>query len=188
MPAATKLSADAAVESSDTVAEATAAKTPTKLATEGAKRTSVDKIVESEDITTSPTSASPTQAGESGDVASTEAQVLEVRRTSSIAKTKSKLSEATPAAESNTVFGEPASKIAVEESEVSPTIPPVRRQHRGSDIGEASPEEIRALERKLSIAEVDEEEDEEEEKDRKAGKYGTPVGVSSTDKAEKEAT
>jgi hypothetical protein len=189
VPAATKLSADAEVESSDTAAEVTAAKTPAQLATEGAKRTSVDKIAESEETTTSPTSASPTTAGESGEAASTEAQVLEIRRTSSITKFKSKLSEGTLATDSDTVPDKPAGKIAVKESEVSPTIPPVRRQHRGSDIGEASPEEIRELERRLSIQEVDEEDDEEDEQDRKAGKYASiAAGVSSTDKAEEAVT
>lgn len=207
-PAATKLSADAAVESSDTVTEATAGKTPAQLATEGAKRTSIDKIADSEETATSPTSASPTQAGDASEVASTEAQVLEVRRTSSITKTKSKLSEATPAAESDTVLSDAAtSKTAVEDSEISATAEPVSRKHRGSDIGEASPEEIRALEKKLSIPEEDEDdeeededdeddsdddddddEDEDEEQDAKKGKPSTTAGVSSTDKAEKEAT
>ncbi|KAK5063108.1 hypothetical protein LTR84_005184 [Exophiala bonariae] len=206
-PAATKLSADAAVESADTATEATASKTPAQLATEGAKRTSIDKIAESEDVATSPVSTSPTQAGDAGEAASTEAQVLEVRRTSSIAKTKSKLSEATPAAESDTVLSdETESKTAVEDSEISATAEPVTRKHRGSDIGEASPEEIRALEKKLSIPEEDEDDeeddddddseddddddddDEDEEPDLKKGKSTTTGGVGSTDKAEKEAT
>lgn len=201
-PAATKLSADAAVESPDTVAEVTAGKTPAQLATEGAKRTSVDKIADSEETTTAPTSAAPTQAGEAGEVASTEAQVLEARRSSSITKTKSRLSEATPAEESDTVLSGSASKTAVEDSEISPTVEPVTRKHRGSDIGEASPEEIRALEKKLSIPEEDEDEEEEEDDDdddsdeedevaepKKAGEATTAaVGVTSTDEAEKEAT
>ncbi|KEF57686.1 uncharacterized protein A1O9_05604 [Exophiala aquamarina CBS 119918] len=192
--AATKLSADAAVESSNTVTEATAAKTPIQLATEGAKRTSIDKIAESEPTATSPTSPSATQA-ESGEAASTEAQVLETRRTSSITKIKSRLSETTQAGESDTVFSDKGSKSAVEESEVSPTVPPAARKHRGSDIGEATPEEIRALEKKLSILEEDEDDDDEgededhdDDDDDEKVKDAKPAVVSSTDKAEAEAT
>lgn len=112
---------------------------------------------------------------------------MENRRTSSITKTKSRLSEGTLATDSDNVVGEPAGKVAVEESEVSPTIPPVRRQHRGSDIGEASPEEIRALEKRLSIPEEDEDDDEEEEYGKRS-KATTTVVVSSTDKAEEAVT
>ncbi|EXJ82550.1 hypothetical protein A1O3_06363 [Capronia epimyces CBS 606.96] len=181
VPATIKSSADAAVESPETAPNVTAAKTPAQLASEGAKRTSVDKISESEGETASPVIAESSSS-------STEAQLLEQRRTSSTTKTKSRLSESTPAEESETVLSEEAvssPSIAVPEFEVSATkSPPLERpprQHRGSDIGEASPEEIRALERKLSIQEVDEESDEEEEDEEK-------IKATSTDEAEQEVT
>ncbi|KAL2421885.1 hypothetical protein ABEF95_002484 [Exophiala dermatitidis] len=73
------------------------------------------------------------------------------------------------------------------------------RQHRGSDIGEASPEEIRALEKKLSIPEDEEEPDEEDEREKEEEnkwekenenhKAATATAaVAPTDEAELEAT
>ena len=201
VPAVTKLSADAAVDSPETVTEATATKTPNQLAAEGAKRTSVDKIATSE---SSPSSSDPTSP--TTEEPSTEAQLLEARRTSSITKTKSRLSEATPASESETVLEDkpatseaesepkPETKPAVPASEVSPVVPSATRKHRGSDVGEASPEEIRALERKLSIKEEPEEDEEEDddhdndsdEDEEEENKKAT--ALTSIDEAEKEAT
>ncbi|KAK6386213.1 uncharacterized protein PV06_06893 [Exophiala oligosperma] len=158
VPAATKLSVDAAAESPETVSEVTAAKTPAQLAAEGAKRTSVDKIAESEGATTS-TSSSDSEGQ------STEAQIVEQRRQSSITKLKSRLSESTPADQSETVLVDssptPKSETAVPKSEVSTDPPPVDmpKQHRGSDIGEASVEEIKEIEKKMSIPETTEESD-----------------------------
>ncbi|KAL6247458.1 hypothetical protein RBB50_005804 [Rhinocladiella similis] len=155
VPAATKLSVDAAAEAPETVSEVTAAKTPAQLAAEGAKRTSVDKIAESEGAAS--TSSSDSEGH------STEAQIAELRRQSSITKQKSRLSESTPADQSETVLLDPSpapkSETAAPESEVS-TDPPVDmpKQHRGSDIGEASVEEIREIEKKTSIPEAAEEE------------------------------
>lgn len=177
VPAAARLSTDAAVESPDTAAETTAAKTPAQLAAEGAKRTSVDKIAESD-------TATPDVDPDSSTSPSTEAQLVELRRSSSITKAKSRLSESTPAAESATVLEDSSAAIAVPESEVSATTsPPQRppRQHRGSDIGEASPEEIRALEQKLSIPEGDEDDDEDD-------KEAKETAVSSSDAVEEAVT
>lgn len=193
VPAATKLSAEAAVESPETATEVTAAKTPAQLAAEGAKRTSVDKIAGSEGDTTAPAAANE----EPSSLASTEAQVLEQRRASSVTKTKSRLSESTPAAESETVLSEEAvssPRLAVAEFEVSATQPPhfegAPRKHRGSDIGEASPEEIRELEKELSIEEADDEDalDEEEDSDTEKKEKAQAKGVTSTDEAEQKAT
>jgi hypothetical protein len=185
VPAATKVSVDAAVESPETATNVTAAKTPAQLANEGAKRTSVDKIAESEGEATSPVSDEASSS-------STEAQLLEQRRASSVTKTKSRLSESTPAEESQTVQSEEevscSSAIAVPESEVSAMTSPESRprQHRGSDIGEATVEEIRALEKKLSIQEEEEGSDEEDEAEARAREK--EMGVTSTDKAEEQAT
>src|SRR6201999_4487452 len=95
---------------------------------------------------------------------STEEQQLEMRRSSSVTKLKSRLSDVTPVAESHPVTAEPETKkpsspIAVPKPELSFLPKPAERprQHRGSDIGEASPEEIRALERRMSIPEEPEE-------------------------------
>jgi len=176
IPAATKLSTDAAAESPENAPEATAAKTPTQLAAEGAKRTSVDKIAEAEE---------ETGTGPKEDSASTEEQLLALRRSSGTTKVKSQLSESTPAEESETLL-EDKSTTAVHEAEVSATSLPSqvhpRRQHRGSDIGEASPEEIRALEKRMSI----EEEDEEDDADG-GGKEKEKV-VTSTNAVEEEVT
>lgn len=153
VPAATKLSSDAAAESAQTPHEVTAAKTPTQLASEGAQRTSVDKIADAE---------GETGSGPIEDSSSKEAQLLALRRSSSTTKTKSRLSESTPAAESETVL-EGKSTTAVPQAEVSAASLPSQvqapRQHRGSDIGEASPEEIRALEKELSIEEEDDDDE-----------------------------
>ncbi|KAJ9614253.1 hypothetical protein H2200_002389 [Cladophialophora chaetospira] len=179
------LSSEAAVSSPDTAAEVTAAKTPTQLASEGAGRASLGKIAESEDRRAS-------DSAEESQPTSNEEQQLEMRRQSSITNTKSRLSEVTPIAESNTVAGEEQpevvkspSPVAVPESEATNAEPAERpRQHRGSDIGEASLEEIRALEQKLSIPEENEESDEE----ASAPTITKADTVSTTDEAEKKAT
>lgn len=163
VPAATRLSADAATESADTAAEATAAKTPAQLASEGAKKTSVDKIADAE----VETGSKPKEDVSS----STQAQILELRRSSSTTKAKSRLSDVTPVEESETVL-EDKPIISVPESSSEQFSPSdsmsiqshQRRQHRGSDIGEASPEEIREIERRLSIQEEEEEDDDGEER------------------------
>ncbi|EXJ78410.1 hypothetical protein A1O1_08810 [Capronia coronata CBS 617.96] len=211
VPAATKLSAEAAVESPETAPNVTAAKTPAQLATEGAKRTSVDKIADSEAEATSPVHNQESSSSlSSSPSSSTEAKILEQRRASSVTKTKSRLSESTPAEQSETVLSEeasPTAPIAVPEFEVSATMSPPSegraRQHRGSDIGEASPEEIRALEKKLSIQEEDEGSDDEDAEgsaaveDKKGDSVVTKEKktepnekslVSSTDEAEQTAT
>ncbi|EXJ59454.1 uncharacterized protein A1O5_12079 [Cladophialophora psammophila CBS 110553] len=163
--AADRLSTEAAVESADTAKEVTAAKTPAQLALEGAARTSVDKIAESSDKLTA-------GGGEEAS-SSKEEQILEMRRSSSITTSKSRLNDVTPIEESDKVLAEQEetstasqSSIAVAENEISagsstslPQQAAPRRQHRGSDIGEATPEEIRALEKKLSIPEEDDDGD-----------------------------
>jgi len=90
-PNTDKTSTPASIEEPATAPEITATKTPAQLATEGAKRTSVDKIT---DITAEAEETSPH---------STEEQVLEAQRSSSVTKQKSQLSESTPADQSETV-------------------------------------------------------------------------------------
>ncbi len=180
--ASSNMSSEAALDSADTAARVTAAKTPAQLASEGAGRTSVDKIAESD-------SGAPVQE----QTTSTEAQQLEMRRTSSVTNTKSRLSEITPITESHTVAGEPASEsqpqqdylakpsssIAIPDGEVGATRTDRLRQHRGSDIVEADIEEIRAMEKKLSIPEESDEDDDD---------TGTAAKVSATHQVEKAAT
>jgi hypothetical protein len=211
VPAATKLSVDAAADSPDVAAEVTAAKTPALLAAEGAKRTSVDKIAEASAATSSedaPTIKSPT--GEDGSSSSsTEAQLVDLRRASSITKVKSRLSEATPAAESETVLedkptAEPAEAdaseakadttepepkaedtAAVPASEVSAAAdqaPPPPPRHRGSEEGVASAEEIKEIEQTLSSPE------DVEKKAAKEAPATTEPAVTSTDETEQPAT
>jgi hypothetical protein len=161
--AAARLSTEAAIDSGDGAAEVTATKTPAQLASEGASKASIDKIAESEDKLVS-------GAAELDNPKSTEQQQLELRRTSSITQTKSRLSEATPVAESDTVAAaskttSPSSSISAPgwQAEVDAKPTPAPRKHRGSDVGEASIEEIRALEQKLAIPEEDESEAQAEE-------------------------
>lgn len=187
VPATTKLSPDAAVESPETATEVTAAKTPAQLAAEGAKKTSIDKIAETGG------SAATTDTADSSSSPSTEAQLVEQRRQSSITKQKSRLSESTPADQSESVLVEedednkkPSSaeeQAAVPISEVSAD-PPVDmpKQHRGSDIGTASPEEIRAIEKETSIPESG------EEHDAPTVTTTEDKAVTSTDEVEGQAT
>ncbi|EXJ54043.1 hypothetical protein A1O7_09380 [Cladophialophora yegresii CBS 114405] len=181
--AAAKLSTEEAVTSADTAAEVTAAKTPAQLASEGAGRTSIDKIAESEDKLASGAAEMEQQPK------STEEQQLEMRRTSSVTKSKSRLSDVTPIAESDSIVAEPEesvkspSPVAVPEGEVSARPADMPRQHRGSDIGQASLEEIKALEKKMSIPE------EGDAGDDNVTSTTTKVpAVSTTDKAEEKAT
>ncbi|KAH0829793.1 hypothetical protein AYO21_06725 [Fonsecaea monophora] len=188
--AADRVGTEAAVESADTAAEVTAAKTPAQLASEGAARTSVGKIAESQDKIAVDTAEDRSP--------SKEEQILEMRRTSSVTKSKSRLSDVTPIEESDKVVAEPEetsttsqSSIAVPDNEVSAssstslsTQATLHKQHRGSDIGEASPEEIRALEKKLSIPE----EDDDDAEDAVETTQSKAAEVSSTDKAENAAT
>lgn len=189
VPATTKLSPDAAVESPETATEVTAAKTPAQLAAEGAKKTSIDKIAETEGA-----AATTTDTADSSSSPSTEAQLVEQRRQSSITKQKSRLSESTPADQSESVLVEededkkkPSSAeeqaAAVPTSEVSAD-PPVDmpKQHRGSDIGIASPEEIRAIEKETSIPESG------EEHDAPTVTTTEDKAVTSTDEVEGQAT
>ncbi|KIV98027.1 hypothetical protein PV10_01720 [Exophiala mesophila] len=228
VPAATKLSADAAVDSGEGVAAVTAAKIPSQLAAEGAKRTSVDKIAETENTTTttsdpslkSPTDeTTPSTSTSTSTPTSTEEQLLNLRRSSSVTKTKTKLSESTPAAESNTILATSSDSITDTTTETataeptkspsssasppavgpgsSPTtsLSPPPRKHRGSDVVDADVEEIRAMEKKLSIQEEDEEEDEEDEKEKakakaKADLQGeeSEAKITATDKLEDSVT
>jgi len=180
VPAATRISADAAAESPDMATEVTAAKTPAQLASEGAKRTSVDKIAESEGT------ASASSSDSEGP--STEAQLVEQRRQSSVTKQKSRLSVSTPADQSETVLEDSASPpqatgMAVPDSEVN-TDPPadMPKQHRGSDIGGADPEEIKELENNISIPEAP------EEGDVSKANAAKDKPVTSTDETEEQVT
>ncbi|KAK7887352.1 hypothetical protein LTR67_009772 [Exophiala xenobiotica] len=184
VPAATRLSADVAVESPDMATEVTAAKTPAQLASEGAKRTSVDKIAESEGTGTASASSSDSEGP------STEAQLVEQRRQSSVTKQKSRLSVSTPADQSETVLEDAeasppqATGMAVPDSEVN-SDPPVDmpKQHRGSDIGGANPDEIKELEKNISIPEEAEEGD-----DVPKTNAATDKAVTSTDETEEQVT
>jgi len=153
-----------------------------------------------------------------------------MRRTSSVTKTKSRLSDVTPITESETITAEPASETsteqpeseavaaepesdpaatqprgqtaanpetvkpsssaAVPEGEVSPIRADRPRQHRGSDIAEASIEEIRAMEKKWSIPEEGEEDEEDEDEADATKPVETTKAstVSATDGGEAKAT
>ena len=111
----------------------TAAKTPNQLAAEGAGKTSVDKIPDSESGA----------AGEIEPTSSREEALLQARRTSSITKTKTPLSTETA------VESSPSTKEHFE---------PPPRLHRGSSVSEASKEEIDSIEKAQMIPEEDEEE------------------------------
>jgi hypothetical protein len=111
----------------------TAGKTPAVLAAEGVRRTSFDKITDSESSTD--TETEPTK--------SVEESLLQARRTSSITKTKTPLSNET-ALESTPSLSEQ------QRFEERP------RTHRGSSVSEASKEEIECVERSNAIPEEDE--------------------------------
>jgi hypothetical protein len=125
-----------ASKESQRLTEIAASTTPTVLTAEGAKRTSVDKTVESESSIDA----------ESKSPKSTEESLLQVRRTSSITKNKTTL----------------ATETALEST---PSISEQRRfeerpkTHRGSSISEASKEEIEFVERSETIPEEDEDDE-----------------------------
>jgi hypothetical protein len=131
----TKLSR--ASEEPNASADVTAGKTPAALAAEGAKRTSLDKIVDSESSTDSETEPSK----------SVEESLLQARRASSITKTKTPLSNET-ALESTPSLSE---QRRYEERP---------RTHRGSSVSEASKEEIECVEKSNAIPEEDEDSEE----------------------------
>jgi hypothetical protein len=127
----TKLSK--ASEEPNASADITAGKTPTVLAAEGAKRTSRDKIADSESSTDAETEPSK----------SVEESLLQARRASSITKTKTLLSNET-ALESTPSLSEQ------QRFEERP------RTHRGSSVSEATKEEIECIEKSNAIPEEDE--------------------------------
>ena len=140
----------------------------------------MDKIAESEGT------ASASSSDSEGP--STEAQLVEQRRQSSVTKQKSRLSVSTPANQSETVLEEAASPpqatgMAVPDSEVN-TDPPadMPKQHRGSDIGGADPEEIKELENNISIPEAP------EEGDVSKANAAKDKPVTSTDETEEQVT
>ena len=155
----TKLS-KASEEPHASAAEMTAAKTPAVLAAEGAKRSSVDKIADSESSTD----------GESESPKSREETLLQARRTSSIVKKKTSLSNET-ALDSTPAL--PVEQQAVEERP---------RTHRGSSVSEASREEIEGVEKAQAIPEEDEgDEGEARVQEREEEKRKKEKGQASTD-------
>jgi hypothetical protein len=132
----TKLSK--ASEEPSASADITAGKTPAVLAAEGVKRTSFDKMADSESSTDAETEPSK----------SVEESLLDARRTSSITKTKTPLSNETAL--------ESTPSLAEQRFEERP------RTHRGSSVSEASKEEIECVEKSNTIPEEDEDEDDEE--------------------------
>ena len=138
--------------------EMTQAKSPAKLAAEGARRTSVDEISETEKTP----DASGIVGGGSETPASNEQQVADLRRTSSIAKAPSKLSE--------TQTQDQLPEVPLEEKEQQ-KFEERPKTHRGSSLSQASREEIREVEKRNSIEE-DPAEDDEEAMDPPTGKVG----------------
>jgi len=134
----TKLSK--ASEEPNASTDITAEKTAAVLAAEGARRTSVDKIADSESSTDAETDPSK----------SAEESLLQARRTSSITKTKMPLSNET-ALESTPSLSEQ------QRFEERP------RTHRGSSVSEASKEEIECIEKSNAIPEEDEDDEDGEE-------------------------
>lgn len=150
--------------------QTTQGKAPNQLAVEGAKRTSVDKIAE----TVKDADASGIVGGALETTTSTEQQVADLRRSSSIAKAPSRLAETQTQEE----IPEETSDVKEETSEVeekapeakeelreepggSPRFEPRPQTHRGSSLSQASKEEIREMEKRNSIAEEPMEDDEE---------------------------
>jgi hypothetical protein len=124
--------------------QTTEAKAPTQLAAEGAKRTSVDKIAETEKGTDA--------SGSSETPASNEQQVADMRRNSSIAKAPSRLAETQTHEEIPEEA--PEAKEKPKEEPKSPTRFEERpKTHRGSSLSQASKEEILEMEKRNSIEE-----------------------------------
>lgn len=175
---AMKMSLDA--EEPADATEITAGKTPDQLASEGAKKLSVDKIADT------PVSGDTSSASSDSESLSNEEQLLEARRHSSVAKVPSRLQQEmsiddvkTPAPE-EAVTSTP--NLVVSEGRPS--------HHRGSSLSEASKEEIKAIEAKNAIKEESEDSDTEAiAGDAKSSKTTEPTSkstIQATDKAEAE--
>jgi hypothetical protein len=134
--------------------ETTQGKIPAQLATEGAKRASVDKIAETE----AASDASGIVSSSSETPSSTEQQVADLRRTSSIAKAPSKLSETQTVDAPEEV---PEVKQEAPEVKHEPKFEKRPKTHRGSSLSQVSAEEIKEMEKRNSIEE-DPDEDAEE--------------------------
>ena len=124
--------------SEDPSTEIAAAKAPAQLAAEGAKRTSVDKIADSESSTDA----------EAETPKSTNQNLLDLRRSSSITKTKSSLANETAIEKIPDVREEPAEVRKDEGGE-----------HGGSSVEEAEPAEDKVV---ATPKEKDTEDDEED--------------------------
>jgi hypothetical protein len=127
-----------AFEEPNASADITAGKTPAVLAAEGVKRTSFDSRVAASESSTD-TETEPSK--------SVEESLLQARRTSSIPKTQTPLSNET-ALESTSSLSEQ------QRFEERP------RTHRGSSVSEASKEEIECVEKSNAIPEEDEDDEE----------------------------
>ena len=184
---------DAASDPSIKSTEATAGKTPAQLSSEGAHRTSVEKIAGAEshpdpstNTTGPPTSSfesstqpspvpTPIDSSTTSRPHSNQEQVLNLHRNSSIAKTKSSLStqvnpddiasatSSTEQVSSPTQGSATAPTLLSESSSSSNIIAPQVRTHRGSSISHADPETIAEIERRNTIPEEEPDDDVEEE-------------------------
>lgn len=134
----------------------TQGKIPAQLAAEGAKRSSVDKIAE--------TAAAPDASGIVQFPTSTEQQVAEMRRTSSLTKAPSKLAE--------TQTNDAAEEAA--ETKHEPKFEKRPKTHRGSSLSQVSVEEIKAMEKRNSIEEDPDEDAENAVEDAPAAENTAP--------------
>ena len=147
--------------------EMTQAKSPAQLAAEGVRQASAENIEKSPD-------ANGTVSGGLEPPVSNEQQVADLRRTSSIAKAPSKLSETQTYDPVPEEASEPKDEQKFEERP---------KTHRGSSLSQASREEIRDVEKRNSIA-VDPTEDEE----AAIGTAGSAAKIGATDAGEKPAS
>lgn len=147
--------------------EITQAKIPAQLAAEGAARTSVEKIAETQTVP----DASGTAGGSSETQISNEQQIADLRRTSSITKAPSKLSE-----------NQTQVQVAEEAAEVKrePKFAERPTTHRGSSLSQVSAEEIKEMEKRNSI-----EEDLDEDVEDGVEKVPVVKDVVAEDEAEK---
>ena len=147
----------------------TQAKAPAQLAAEGAKRTSLDKIADTETVS----DTSKPADGSSDTAASNEQQVADLRRASSITKAPSRLSHT-----------ETSDQISEESTEVKhePKFEERPRTHRGSSLSQVSAEEIKEMERRNSIKEDPDEDAEDAVEETPAAQ-----AVGATDEGEKPA-
>ena len=141
-----------ASEDPATQTETTAAKMPSQLAAEGAERTSIGKI---EDVQ----SSGAEKLDEERPSLSAEQIKLDAQRSSSITKSKTPLSEG----------------ISADPMDDAPNYASRPTTHRGSSVSEASREEIKAAERRLSIQEEDEPEESKPITKTVAAKADLPV-------------